>query len=267
MPTSINHREFQESITRELDLIKDRVRNLIAGRHWGEEGRYKEAVLKSVIRRFLPQNISIGTGFVVNSENNHLVSRQLDIILYDNTLPLLFSEGDFIITTEVNVRAIIEVKSRVSVHSLSEIIGHFNEGIEMLPRVLRRGEILPRNGYRPRSFKTFLGIFAYDFDGNTNSQNIDNALAGHRPLINHFSLGTDFFIRKWRKHEGRELVPQVDTDVDFYNLYQLNYLSHSYFISNLIHIVSGGLTDRSSFSFPIEGTKEVHRIRTVYLGG
>ena len=55
----IDPKEFQKSITKELDTIKNRVRNLIGSSHWGEEGRYKEAILRNVIKRFLPSNLSI----------------------------------------------------------------------------------------------------------------------------------------------------------------------------------------------------------------
>ena len=57
----LNIRAFHESTSKELDVIKNRVRNLI-GRNWGYEGRYKEAILKNVIRRFLPKRYDIGTG-------------------------------------------------------------------------------------------------------------------------------------------------------------------------------------------------------------
>ncbi|WP_375378289.1 hypothetical protein [Hymenobacter cellulosilyticus] len=44
------------------------------------------------------------------------------MIIYDNTCPVLFSEGDFIITTKRNVRAIIEVKSCIRVYDLEDVI-------------------------------------------------------------------------------------------------------------------------------------------------
>lgn len=106
----MDSQNFQKSITQELDVIKNRVRNLIGNAHWGEEGRFKEAVLKNVIQRFLPNSISIGTGFILkeNEDSNTNISHQIDLIIYDNTKPVLFREGDFIITTETNVRGIIE---------------------------------------------------------------------------------------------------------------------------------------------------------------
>ncbi|MGN6402329.1 MAG: DUF6602 domain-containing protein [Flavisolibacter sp.] len=262
MPT--NSRRFQESITRELEIIKDRVRDLIGDRHWGEEGRFKEAVLKNILRKFLPNNISVGTGFIVDSNNGNDISRQLDIILYDNTCPVLFSEGDFIITTKKNVKGIIEVKSRITTTSLRGVIQQFDESIEML---------LPLNMYRhtifrrERDYQTriFLGIFAFEFDGNIDSERIDNALTGSRGLVNHISLGTNLFIRRWRRGDAERLEPPVNSQTDFYNIYDINNLSFSYFISNLIDIVSGGLSDRYWFSFPIPGTKELHRLRTISL--
>ncbi len=105
-----NPEAFHKSINEELVLIKDRVKNLIDidVNHHGEDGNYREAILRNVIKRFLPNNISIGTGFVVSKKgSNFKRTSQIDIIIYDNTYPLLFKEGDFIITTPKNVKAII----------------------------------------------------------------------------------------------------------------------------------------------------------------
>ena len=41
----MNYLAFQKSISNELIATKDRVRNIIENRHWGEEGRYKEVIL------------------------------------------------------------------------------------------------------------------------------------------------------------------------------------------------------------------------------
>ena len=52
----MNTIDFHKTTTKELLAIKDRVPYLI--NHWGEDGRYKEAVLKSVISRFLPEKFN-----------------------------------------------------------------------------------------------------------------------------------------------------------------------------------------------------------------
>ncbi|MDO8140265.1 MAG: hypothetical protein Q6358_02095 [Candidatus Brocadiales bacterium] len=247
--------EFQESITEELNIIKNRVRNLIGNRHWGEEGKYKEAILKNVLRKFLPQNISVGTGFIVNTNRQEDISKQIDIIIYDNSYPVLFSEGDFIITTTKNVKGIVEVKSSIGSgnNTFRSVIQQFDETIESI-----------KNSIGNR--KLFLGIFSFESNGNINSDTIDDTFHQSSKKVNHISLGKNYFIRKFKSQDANRLEPPViSCNNDFYNIYEITNLSFSYFISNLIDIVCGGLNDRYWFSFPIRGTKEVHRIKTICL--
>lgn len=251
-------RLFQESITQELDAIKNRVRHLIGNAHWGEEGRFKEAVLKNVIRKFLPSNLSVGTGFILraegDSDDQNELSSQLDVIIYDNTLPLLFSEGDFIITTANNIRAIIEVKSRITHNTFAQVVKQFDNSITpFIPLFIAREQ------------KVFTGIFAFNFEGNIQSPTVEASLRNSSAIINHISLGPDLFIKKWNQTDGLGLAIPVNCQSDFYNFYALNNLSFSYFISNLIDITSGGLDDRYWFSYPIHGTKEINRVKSVCL--
>jgi hypothetical protein len=248
-------REFQKSITEELNVVKNRVRNLIGSCHWGEEGRYKEAILKNILRKFLPNNISVGTGFIINSNNHNRISKQIDIIIYDNSYPVLFLEGDFIITTMKNVKGVIEVKSNIGngKNTFQNVIRQFDEAIEPI-----------QNNIRNR--KLFLGIFAFEFNGNVESNTIDENLRLSAKNVNHISLGKNYFLRKWENQDANRLEPPVNNcNNDFYNIYKITDLSFSYFIANLIDIVYGGLNDRSWFSFPIQGTKEIHRVRTICL--
>lgn len=150
-------KDFQISITQELEVTKNRVRNLIGNAHWGEEGRYKEEIIKSSIRKFLPNTVSVGTGFVKTEFN---ISKQLDLIIYDNTKPLLFSEGDFIITTPSNVLGIIEVKSKQNVTQLQETVSGFEESIQAINAEVCNNEN-----------RIFYGILALDYDGNIEEGN------------------------------------------------------------------------------------------------
>ncbi|MGR3174159.1 MAG: DUF6602 domain-containing protein [Candidatus Scalindua sp.] len=243
--------EFQKSITKELDVIKDRVRNLIGSAHWGEEGRYKEEILKNTIRRFLPNNISVGTGFI-NTEND--ISKQLDIIVFDNTKPLLFSEGDFVITTPSNVLGVIEVKSNQNVTELRETIFTFEQSVQILER--------NQNGN-----KRFYGLLSFDYDGEINTSTFKKVLSESKGIINHMSLSRKKFIRLWQQSDGVRLDPPVSAENDFYNTYEIENLSFSYFISNLVHMIADDPDDRYWFSFPIAQTKEAHRIDTIELCG
>ncbi|PLT49025.1 DUF6602 domain-containing protein [Bacillus amyloliquefaciens] len=103
-----NSLEYQKSIALEFNATKDRVRHLIGSTHWGEDGRHKEVILMNFLKRFLPNNIEVGTGFIKEGNN---ISTQIDIIIYNPTLPLYFKENDFIIVQPKSVLGIIEVKS------------------------------------------------------------------------------------------------------------------------------------------------------------
>lgn len=250
----MNNLDFQKSITKELDIVKNRVRSLIGNAHWGEEGRYKEAILKTVINRFLPNNLSIGTGFITGDDgfNNPIISNQIDLIVYDNSIPVLFKEGDFIITTEKNVRAIIEVKSRLNITNLKKVVTDFNN-LSQFPLIADNGEN-----------RIFKGLFAYE-NGFTNietNNNLEQELRNSGGNINHITIGKNYFIRYWRNN--LKLQPPVNVENPFYSLYEIGDLSFSYFISNLIHITSNQLLDdRYQFSFPIAGTKEVGRRKVI----
>ncbi len=251
----MNNISFQKSITKELDIVKNRVRSLLGSKHWGEEGRYKEAILKTVINRFLPSNLSIGTGFIVSEVAlDSTISNQLDLIVYDNTIPVLFKEGDFIITTEKNVKGIIEVKSKINATNLKKAIDDFNN--------LFSSGIISNN----QDKKIFKGLFAYE-NGIANIESnitFSSLLKKANGNINHITIGKNYFIRFWQ--DGRNLDPPVETNNSFYNLYRIEDLSFSYFISNLLHMSSNqALDDRYQFSFPIAGTKEVGRKRVIAM--
>lgn len=245
-------RKFQESITKELEVTKDRVENLIGGVHWGEVGRHKEEILKSTIRKFLPSNVSVGTGFVKTEFD---ISKQIDIIVYDNTKPLLFSEGDFIITTPSNVLGLIEVKSKQKLDLLRETIKKLEHSIS----------IIQYNIPNHNEKRIFFGIFSFEYKVENDTPQFNEMLQNSKGLINHISLGKNKFVRLWKQEDGENLNPPVQTENDFYNTYRINDLSYSYFISNLVHMTSGNPTDRYWFSFPIAETKEAHRENTIKL--
>jgi hypothetical protein len=71
---------------------------------------YREAVLRKTITQFLPKNLCIGTGFIISNDDHQngmlgTISKQLDIVIYDAAIPVVFREGDFVITTEDAVRS------------------------------------------------------------------------------------------------------------------------------------------------------------------
>lgn len=226
-----NYVEYQKSVSSEFEAYKNRVRNIIGGSHWGEEGRHKEVVLMNYLKRVLPSNISIGTGFV---KSNRGITKQIDIIIYDSTYPMFFSEGDFAIVIPESVLGIIEVKSNIrNGEDLKEYINKANYNAEVIC------------GNEARNL--FNGIFSYDgilsVDAIANNiEQLDysdilkkesfNQPYSNRLLncVNHIVYSDKTFIKMWNHYLERNEV--------YYSIYEMpNKLSIGYFISNLQEFV------------------------------
>ncbi|MFC1691782.1 DUF6602 domain-containing protein [Nanoarchaeota archaeon] len=214
-------RKFYESVTSELISIKDRVRNLIGDAHWPSDGRYKEAILKTVIARFLPFGFSIGNGFVINSRRE--ITKEIDLIIYDNSSPILFKEGDFVIVLANSVRAIIQVKTKISNSTeLKAIISNANANGDIIQSLLTNSRFL------------FNGIFSYS--SNISRESLKTALekiyeqesCPFNRRVNHIALGENIFVRLWNKKIDRQLKQK-------FKEYELDNLSFAYFISNILH--------------------------------
>lgn len=227
--------KFYESINREIIAIKDRVRSLIGDANWGEDGRYREAVLKNVISKFLPKKYSMGTGFVINT--NKEITNQIDIIIYDNSFPVLFSEGDFVVVLADSVKGIIEVKS--SIRSTSELI-------DIIKNCENNAKKIEINF--AQSQRMFNGIFCYECD--LKFDTIENSLSNYFELtessifrkMSNISLGNNTFLHLWWDHKPFSLKG-----------YELPDLSFAYFISNLLTSLDLNLLlENESLFFPFK---------------
>lgn len=237
--------EYQKSISNELMSIKDRVRNFIDNRHWGEDGRYKEIILSHVLRQHLPKDISVGTGFVVN-ENR--ITKQIDIIVYRNDCPLLFKQDDFIIAPSECVLGIIEVKSRADTRI----------GREAIYNATENGEIIGK--------KIFNGVFSFESQiVNFENMDIKRALIRSSGIVDNICFGKDMFLKYWDAWMPRGNQHNKPN----YAIYKIEDLAFGYFISNLVEDVYISIhgeqipdTLKKMF-YPIENTKEAHRIGTI----
>ena len=256
---------FQKSIGNELLTIRNRVRNLIGSAHRGEEGRYKESVLKKMIREYLPHNLSIGSWFIVskNGEQSH-ISKQIDIIIYDNRYPVVFRDEDFVIITQDMVKAIIEVKSKIYSswdNSLRNIVNNLErlEDFKILQRKIRRNSL-------------FSWVFVYEKEMNENQlKNQSKYNWIQLKYVNHISLWNDIFF-KARKESNENVNPHGNSGINwshpFFNIYKIEGYSIGYFLSNLLHIVSSpNLEERSPFIFtiPDPSGKEGHLIQSIQI--
>ncbi len=243
--------EYHKTTTKELLALTNKVRNLIS--HWGEDGRYKEAVLKNIIKRFLPEIYTIGTGFVIKQTDNrgqHLTSRQIDLLIYDDASPILFKEGDFVIMTPDSVRAIIEIKANIQNQGLTDIIRQANENGQFI-----------FSGKQDKKQPFFNGVFGYEgyhnqFVLETFRQNFLAAneafvaVADYKKFkVNHVSLNKDWFLKYWPADQ----LP--------HSLYNIEDLSFPFFISNLVDTLANKSVRRNNFIW-YASDKELNRETT-----
>ena len=91
--------------------------------HHGEDGRYVESLLRTYLKKFLPSDLEVLTGFILrpavktgensrnrkNDKDEH--TTQLDIIIYDTgTYPVFQRVGDTVIVPPEGVIAVLSVK-------------------------------------------------------------------------------------------------------------------------------------------------------------
>ncbi|MFK3987927.1 DUF6602 domain-containing protein [Exiguobacterium mexicanum] len=214
-----NSLEYQKSIALEFNANKNRIRHLIGSAHWGEEGRHKEVILMNFLKRFLPNNVAVGTGFIKEGDS---ISTQIDIIIYNPSMPLYFKENDFIIVQPGSVLGVIEVKSNSNKNEIGEAI-------------FKASKV----GLLVREKRIFNGLFIFGQNGNNEKYSSKmlgkprNGLFKNSLLealskdngVNHIVSMDGVFIKKWSEEEQ-------------FSCYKIRDLAVSYFFSNLLDFIN-----------------------------
>lgn len=173
----------------------------------------------------MPSNIEVGRGFIVNNEG---CSRQIDILLTDNTYPVLFRDGDLVFVTPDAVRGIIEVKTRASSNNISTAF-----------------ENLTFNARFARNRQSFIGFFAYESE--LQERTILEKLKVHangneNNVIDHVCIGPDQFYKFWRSSPLRP-----EDVINRWHFYRFpRKLGPAFFINNLINVCSNGKLDHNT---------------------
>lgn len=236
------------SLTNELTALKNRVRHYIATKHWLSDGEWKESVIRSVLKRHLPNNIGVGRGFVVNGDN---VSTQIDILLYDNTEPILFQDGDFVIITPSSFKGAIEVKPKFwQYNKLTQAINKLSDIAEFVNPISTYGK------------KQFIGLFSYETPNLNILKSLDKlqlCVNGQsQRIINCISFGESYFIRYWPD------PPNVQNHNMWY-AYKLPQKAPAYFIHNVIdHLYPEWASKNNEVLYPSVG-KESCKIGEKFL--
>lgn len=212
--------KYFESLSLELTGLKNRVRDFIQDAHWLTDGEWKESVLRAVLRRHLPDNVKVGRGFVLNSR---AYSKQIDVLLYDASKPILFRDADLVFITDDAVMGIIEVKSKLYKNTLKDDLNKLSDNAEFVNR---------RNNEHGRNI--FIGLFGYETDINKENkewimEQIKNiSKYNSNRIINHICLGNALFIKYW------SASPRGQANYNKWHLYDLEKKLYGYFINNIV---------------------------------
>lgn len=108
-------RKFSASFAAELASLSERVRFIIA--HGPSVGTYRENLLQNTLKKHLPERYHVATGFIIN------LPRQIDILIYDRLdYAPVFREGDLVVVSPESVRAVIEVKTKITSSNLESAL-------------------------------------------------------------------------------------------------------------------------------------------------
>lgn len=238
--------DYYQSLTSELDAIKNRIRHLVT--HWQADGEWKEAVLRTILRRHLPASVHVGRGFVVSRDQN---STQIDLLVLKHEKPTLFRDGELAIVTPDAPGAIVEVKT-----NLNGEVEWYN-ACKKLADDGRMCEQVAKN-------KPWLGLFTYE--GNeTQSKNILDAVCrAYREIgtaINCVTCGSNTLVRYWPVGESEPGDNAEDIDRKYWRAYHLERLSPSYFLSNLIDAICNVDRTETDYAwFAYAGGKREHLV-------
>lgn len=239
----MNLERYFQSLTDECETLKDRVRHLVHDAHWPTDGEWKESVLRSMLRRSAPESVTIGRGFVVHQEG---CSTQIDVLIYDNSMPILYRDGDLVFVTPSACRGIVEVKSNTSVAEFRAAAVRLADNAEFIRS-------------RSADFHIFVGFFTYDVRAANCLpflKALNDAAAGQNGrIIDHVALGSRKLIKYWSSNPNQV---QERLGYDQWHLYDLNRMAPGYFIHNLLLDVSKKLAaQRENTWFP-RNSKEVN---------
>lgn len=226
---------YHRSIAEELCALKSRIRNLVP--HWPTDGAQKEAILRSVLRRHLPESYLVGRGFIVTKGK---ASTEIDMLIVDARLPTLFKDGDLLIVTPHAVRAIVEVKTKLKgPQAIKKVVSKLADNARLCSGIGSHG-------------KLWTGLFVFEGNGDDARhkqilQGAKESWAQREPKmpVKAVSWGCRTFILFWGDGEN------------VWRSYDLEDLAPSYFIGNLLLALGGwSVADGGYAWFPLREGKE-----------
>lgn len=119
---------YGNSIADEFGARLSRIRSFVPN-HNLTSGTANEIILRGFINEFLPKKYAAGQGFICDPvSSNGLVSRQCDILIYDQIdYPLVHNEGDVKVVWPESARLVIEVKTTLTKKGLEDALNNIKD--------------------------------------------------------------------------------------------------------------------------------------------
>lgn len=238
----MNPLDYFRDLSKELRAVQNRIRNLIGDAHWPSDGAWKESVLRTVLRRYLPSSFTVGSGFILTPDG---VSTQMDILVCDDSAPMLFRDGDFVIATADCVRAAIEVKTRLTLAGLRESLVKLND----VSRLLKERCVY----HHP-----FIGLFCYEAIRSRPNTVLNALLKANGEITNYeikaLCFGDSQFNLFW------EFDPRTGSDMPYnsWHAYELPGLAPGYFVHNLVESLFPHAVARAEgMWYPVDGKEHL----------
>lgn len=235
------------SLAAEFQALQGRVRNIIHDAHWQTDGEWRESILRTVLRRHLPESVAVGRGFITSGAE---LSTQIDVLVYDRSAPVLYRDNDLVIVTPDAVRAIIEVRSTARRREL----------VDTARTLVRNGTLAAFHDAEPYRATPLLGLFAYECERPAHGhpswvlRELHESASMSGGTIDQMCLGADYFVHYWRNE------PKVWASFNYnhWHLYHLQGMAAGYFVNNVVQHIAGESVFRHWDAwFPDQG-KEVH---------
>ncbi len=161
-------------------------------KHRGSKGTVRETDVLDFLKKYLPDNVrAAGSAEIVSADGQ--TSGQMDIVIYDPTVPPLFDRGGYRILPAECVYAVIEVKSRLDATAL-------RQSAENIAKVKR----MPKTSYFPQLFVQKPQLYGKEYDGHFPTFGYIFAFDSHDLM----SMSDDF-IRQLRTKPHEERLDAV----------------------------------------------------------
>jgi hypothetical protein len=135
--------------------------------------------------------VRVGRGFVLSGND---ASTQIDILLTDRNLPVIFQDGDLVMASSASVLGIVEVKTRITRSDLPDVLKKLATNASIINRASNRVE------------QRFVGLFAYDSEVNDPEyvvRQVKDAVAGDsRRVISFVCLGKSDIVKYYMNLRG-----------------------------------------------------------------